>query len=103
MTTSTLIRLMLAFAQLITAIAQLIRTRVLAETGLAISIGVASTKFLAKLSSDLAKPDGVLVVPAVAGGRAGCVPSLREPGFSGEMSSSTPPDRPPDEEPPGGS
>jgi DNA polymerase-4 len=45
------------------AIAQLIRTRVSEETGLTISIGAASTKFLAKLSSDLAKPDGLLVVP----------------------------------------
>lgn len=45
------------------AIAILIRTRVAAETGLTISIGGASTKFLAKLSSDLAKPDGMLFVP----------------------------------------
>jgi DNA polymerase-4 len=44
-------------------IAQLIRTRVADETGLTISVGAASTKFLAKLSSDLAKPDGMLVVP----------------------------------------
>jgi DNA polymerase IV len=35
---------------------------VLDETGLTISIGAASTKFLAKLCSDLAKPDGVLLV-----------------------------------------
>jgi DNA polymerase-4 len=45
-------------------IAATIRARILAETGLAISIGGASTKFLAKLASDLAKPDGVLVVDA---------------------------------------
>ena len=44
-------------------IAHLIRTRVADETGLTISIGAASTKFLAKLGSDLAKPDGLLVVP----------------------------------------
>jgi DNA polymerase IV len=43
-------------------IAALIRRRVVDETGLTISVGAASTKFLAKLSSDLAKPDGVLLV-----------------------------------------
>jgi DNA polymerase-4 len=44
------------------AIAATIRRRVLAEVGLPISVGVASTKFLAKLAGDLAKPDGVMVV-----------------------------------------
>ena len=43
-------------------IGAVIRTRVHAETGLIASVGVASTKFLAKLASDLAKPDGMLVV-----------------------------------------
>jgi DNA polymerase IV len=43
-------------------IAALIRRRVHDETGLSLSVGVASTKFLAKLLSDLAKPDGMLVV-----------------------------------------
>jgi DNA polymerase-4 len=43
-------------------IAATIRRRVLDEAGLCLSVGVASTKFLAKLASDLAKPDGVLVV-----------------------------------------
>ena len=43
-------------------IAATIRRRVLEDAGLCVSIGVASTKFLAKLASDLAKPDGVLVV-----------------------------------------
>ena len=45
-------------------VATLIRTRIHAETGLIASVGAATTKFLAKLSSDLAKPDGLLVVPA---------------------------------------
>jgi DNA polymerase IV len=44
------------------AIAAYIRRRVHAESGLTCSVGVATTKFLAKLLSDAAKPDGVLVV-----------------------------------------
>ncbi len=43
-------------------IARDIRRRVKAETGLPISIGVASSKFLAKVASAAAKPDGLLVV-----------------------------------------
>jgi DNA polymerase-4 len=43
-------------------IAATIRRRVLEEAGLRLSVGAASTKFLAKLASDLAKPDGILVV-----------------------------------------
>ena len=45
------------------AIAQLIRDRVYDEQGITCSVGVAATKFLAKLASGLAKPDGMLVVP----------------------------------------
>jgi DNA polymerase-4 len=45
-------------------IAALIRARVFAETRLTCSVGAASTKFVAKLASGRAKPDGVLVVPA---------------------------------------
>ncbi|MDZ4827306.1 MAG: DNA polymerase IV [Actinomycetota bacterium] len=43
-------------------VAALIRGRVRAETGLTVSVGAATTKFLAKLASDLSKPDGLLVV-----------------------------------------
>ena len=45
-------------------IGELIRARVFAETGLVCSVGAASTKFVAKLASGLAKPNGLLVVPA---------------------------------------
>jgi DNA polymerase IV len=43
-------------------IAGAIRERVEGETGLHASVGVATTKFLAKIASDVAKPDGLLVV-----------------------------------------
>ncbi len=45
------------------SVAALIRRRVREDAGLAISVGGASTKFLAKIASDMAKPDGVLIVP----------------------------------------
>ena len=45
------------------AAAALLRERMLAETGLIASVGVAGTKFVAKLASGRAKPDGLLVVP----------------------------------------
>ncbi len=44
-------------------IAQQIRDTIADEQGIACSVGVASTKFIAKLASGLAKPDGLLVVP----------------------------------------
>ena len=47
-----------------TVIAELIRARVHDEQGITCSVGVASTKFVAKLASTRAKPDGLLVVPA---------------------------------------
>ncbi len=44
-------------------IATAIRERVQGEAGLPISIGAASTKHLAKIASQVAKPDGLVVVP----------------------------------------
>lgn len=45
------------------AIARELRRRVRDELGLPLSIGIASTKFLAKIASARSKPDGLLVVP----------------------------------------
>ncbi len=44
------------------AIAQAVRRRVREELGLPISVGVARTKHLAKIASQVAKPDGLVVV-----------------------------------------
>lgn len=45
-------------------VAMLIRRRVHEQTRLTCSVGAAATKFVAKLASGRAKPDGLLVVPA---------------------------------------
>ena len=45
------------------AAARLLRARVRSEAGLALTVGVAASKFLAKLASTRGKPDGLLVVP----------------------------------------
>jgi DNA polymerase-4 len=44
-------------------IAERLRARVREQVGLPITVGVARTKFLAKVASGVAKPDGLLVVP----------------------------------------
>jgi DNA polymerase-4 len=47
-------------------VGELIRARVFDSFGVTCSVGVASTKFLAKLASGMCKPDGMMVVPADA-------------------------------------
>ena len=46
-----------------TEIATRLRQRVLEQVGLPITVGIARTKFLAKVASGVAKPDGLIVVP----------------------------------------
>lgn len=46
------------------ALARTIRDRVADEQRITCSVGVASSKFVAKIASSAAKPDGMLVVPA---------------------------------------
>lgn len=45
-------------------IARLVRERVADEVGITCSVGVAATKHVAKMASTIAKPDGMLIVPA---------------------------------------
>jgi len=46
------------------AVGRVLRATVREETGLAVSVGIAPVKMVAKIASDLAKPDGMLEVPA---------------------------------------
>ena len=55
-------------------IARQIRKQVFAEIGLTISAGVATSKLVAKIASDIKKPDGLTIVPA--GGEAEFLASL---------------------------
>ena len=43
--------------------ARLLKSEILDKTGLTVSIGVASSRFIAKLASDYKKPDGLTIVP----------------------------------------
>ncbi|WP_268796022.1 DNA polymerase IV [Sphingomonas sp. Leaf17] len=49
------------------AIAEQIRQRIRADTGLTASAGVSYNKFIAKLASDQNKPDGICVIPPAKG------------------------------------
>ncbi|WP_375381165.1 DNA polymerase IV [uncultured Sphingomonas sp.] len=63
------------------AIAQEIRARIHAETGLTASAGVSYNKFIAKLASDQNKPNGICVIPPAHG--AAFVASLPVSRFHG--------------------
>jgi DNA polymerase-4 len=63
------------------AIAEDIRARIKAETGLTASAGVSYCKFIAKLASDQNKPDGICVIPPHKG--AGFVAALPVKRFHG--------------------
>jgi DNA polymerase IV len=45
------------------AIGKAVKHRILSETGLTCSVGIAPNKFLAKIASDMEKPDGLTIIP----------------------------------------
>ena len=53
--------------ELATEVARRIRARIHAETGLTASAGISYCKFLAKIASDLNKPDGQALIPPARG------------------------------------
>ncbi len=66
-------------------IAKRIRREVAREVGVTCSVGIAPTKFVAKLASDGCKPDGFLHVPADERGRLpGAAPRRETLGGGGE-------------------
>ncbi len=70
-----------AAAEIVTGLAQEFRTRVLRETGLTVSVGIGTSKLVAKIGSDLDKPDGLRVVPAgTEAGLLAPMPVRRLPG-----------------------
>lgn len=59
-------------------LAERLRAEVRSETGLAISVGIAPVKLVAKIASDLAKPDGLLeIVPEAVPGFLAPLPVRR--------------------------
>ncbi|HMM41250.1 MAG TPA: DNA polymerase IV [Thermomicrobiales bacterium] len=68
-------------------LAQALKNRVHDEVGLAVSLGVASNKLVAKIASDLDKPDGLRIVPhGQEAATLGPLPVERLPGIGPKAS-----------------
>jgi DNA polymerase-4 len=66
----------------VTALAEDLRVRVLATTGLTVSVGVATSKLMAKIASELNKPNGLRVIaPGEEAGTLFPMPVRRLPGI----------------------